>query len=329
MLYYGSLWLEKRYNGPTLIGFWLYYGDGSRREYMDQLDSDDYFMTAERDPAGNATTYTYFQSSYTHFLTRVTAADGTYFDVQHADTLDQDSTRSNITGVSSSYGASAAIGYGELDYAPDGIWSSTRVSSITDAAGIKSFLYAGLIGSSTIVTPYGTHAFDVEGLVDPDPTYYSDTFERYVNVTRPNNSHQLYAMMSKYTPPDWPNWDSGQIPDTSAAAVHTLDTTDRQGRNTFFWNAQQRAVMTKDPAVDTFAWADFKKGRIRHWLTTTIDGYAHWGTLSCPSRNTCKGRAWFGAHLHLRSPRARRRFGSVGGGRSVRGGSARKKRGQR
>ena len=117
-------------------------------------------------------------------------------------------------------------------------------------------------------------------MVDPDPNFYGGTFERYVKVTKPDNSQELYAMMSLYTDTDWPNWASGQIPDTSAAAVHTLDTTDRQGRNTFYWNAQQRAVMTKEPTVDAFAWTDFKKGRIRHWLTTTINGYAHWGTLS-------------------------------------------------
>ena len=33
MLYYGSLWLEKRFSGSTLVGFWLYYGDGSRRNW--------------------------------------------------------------------------------------------------------------------------------------------------------------------------------------------------------------------------------------------------------------------------------------------------------
>jgi len=268
--------LEKRFAGTNVTGFYLHYPNGTRQEYTNNYSASLFFLTGDVDERGDKTTFSYVDGK---FLNRVTAADGTTFQITQEDS--GGGTYSNLVSVVASYGASVTLGYAETNFAPNAEWNDNSLSSITDAAGIKTYLYLNRINasSSLIVSPYGTTTFTYAGGEFGQAAV--SLFDRYLKVTFPDSSSEVYANLTGYlNGVDWPNWSGGQIPDTSTSPVNSLDTNDRQGRNSFYWNPQQWATISKDPAVDAFNWAEFKKGRIRHWLTSTSDSYTHWDALS-------------------------------------------------
>lgn len=113
-----------------------------------------------------------------------------------------------ITGISSSYGASASFGEGYVTSSDDG----PVLTNITDTAGISSaFQYVYILYPNfafnyqicTMITPYGTTGFS--------PCVGSTTafFDRYVEITNAVGQVELYGMINMYSGSDWP--DRGKI----------------------------------------------------------------------------------------------------------------------
>src|SRR5207249_4801916 len=191
-----------------------------------------YYITARSDPSGNSTTFSY---DVNYLLTTVTAADGAAFTLHY----NHPSYFNYITSITTSYGASASFSYGETD--PNNVtYIDACLTGITDAAGIKSqIFYETYFGGyvSELITPYGTTLFTT---LNTDQNGYPLTmFDRLVRITRPDATQEFYALLNDYTMSDWPDFAPGQIP--SNTPLDPLDTTERQARNSFYWNAQQFA----------------------------------------------------------------------------------------
>jgi RHS repeat-associated protein len=274
--------LEKRVSGSTVTNFFLHYPDGARLEFGNPMPStpSGYLMTAERDPQGRATTFSYVEE---RFLKTVTAADGTTFTVVHQDqaAIDTGSPpyQSRVIQVTNSLGWQVQFAYQGTIAHPLG-YTSPGLSMIVDAAGITNHVYARVIGENYILTPYGRTFIHVQGANGDPGAWTPDTMERVVDITFPDGSQQAYGAMSQYTGVDWVPWPTAQQPNTTGAFVQRIDTADRQSRNTFFWSTEARDVMTKDLVWNTLDWTDLRRARIRHWLTHTEDEFTHWGTLS-------------------------------------------------
>ncbi len=294
--YYHNAWLEKVGSPGAITALILHYPDGSQSTYGVRDDINDpyyrtYYLTARSDPIGNSTTFAYDTShtySSGYLLTTVTAADGATF------TLHYDPSYTDfVTSISTSYGASVSFTYGEID--PDGnTYAVGALTGITDAAGIKSqVFYESYDGGYVreLITPYGKTAFTTYN-VDDQTGYPLTMFDRLVRITRPDATQEFYALLNDYTlyGTDWPDFAPSQIP--ANTPVNTLDTTERQARNTFYWNAQQFAPFVNLDGF-SFNWSVFKQGRIRHWLATTDPdtGYSHWGSISIEQAPSPDGSA--------------------------------------
>jgi len=76
-------------------------------------------------------------------------------------------------------------------------------------------------------TPYGTTYFSTRG---NDGVH--GIFDRTINITNALGQQALYGQMNIYNGGDWPDYASSQIPTNTP--VGTLDTSERQERNTFY-----------------------------------------------------------------------------------------------
>jgi RHS repeat-associated protein len=265
--YLHNLTLEKLGPSGGITNLTLHYTDGSSAIY-DVADKSDtsyaglFYVSKSLDPAGNKTSFAYDGN---FFLTNVTAADGASFALQ----LDQTFLQPLVTNVTASYGASCSFSYGGTSYDPQ------VLVAIQDAGGISSlFDYEAPAGGllTKLTTPYGTTFLSTLG----DGGFYG-IFDRTVRITNANDTQEFYGQINGYAGTDWPDFASGQIPTNTPLA--TLDTTERQERNTFYWNAQQFVPFVNTSLYD-FDWAALKRSRIRHWLAKTEPNYTHFGSLS-------------------------------------------------
>jgi RHS repeat-associated protein len=238
-----------------------------------------YFVSGMADPAGNTTTFSY-DGNFN--LTNVAAADGTSFALQFTN-----STLTNlITGVATSYGASAHFDY----YIA---FSEAELTNITDAVGMNSQFGFDLDNTwalDYLATPYGTTSFY---------DFNSTWFDRIQQITLPDGSVEFWAQLNQYTGLDWPAFASGQIPTNTP--VGTLDSgTNRWERNTFYWNAAQWAPFTNQALSSlTLYWTNLMTARIRHYLASTEPSYSHWVAISSeqnpsPDGGTTEGQiTWY------------------------------------
>ena len=290
--YRNDTWLEKQGSTGSITNLVLHFPDGSTSTYGVVDTSPQpafegiYYLSRMADPAGNATTFTYDSNFY---LSTVTTADGASFSLQYG----YSGAPSVITGVNASYGAS--VSFGQLTDPEGGV----GLTNITDAAGISSqFGYEdgyvrGVI--THLVTPYGTTLFSTSGN-DGD----HGVFDRTIQITNALGTQEFYGLINTYTNTDWPDFAPGVVPTNTP--VGTLDTTNRQERNTFYWNAQQFAPLA-GLDFNSFGWSQFKTARIRHWLASTFEyegeGYTHFDTLSLeqapsPDGGTTEGQTtWY------------------------------------
>ncbi|MHB8521579.1 MAG: RHS repeat-associated core domain-containing protein [Limisphaerales bacterium] len=287
--YYQNTWLEKAGSSGNITSLILHFTDGSQAIYglRDDIHTPSYwtyFITSRTDPAGNGTQFSYDAN---FLLTTVTAADGASFTMHY----NHPSYSDYITSISTSYGPSVSFSYGETD--PNNVtYNSACLTGITDAAGITSHVfYEQTIGGyvSEMITPYGTTLLTLLGNIGGVDT---GIFDRTVRITRPDGSQELYALLNTYTTgTDWPDFTAGQIP--TSTPVNTLDTTERQDRNTFHWNARQFAPYVNTD-LSTFNWSILKQSRIRHWLAITdptTGATTHWGSLSIEQAPSPDGSA--------------------------------------
>jgi hypothetical protein len=267
--YHRNLWAEKFGTSGDITNIVVHYPDGSQAIYGLRDDTDSaywwtYHRTELADPTGAILAFTY---NGDFLLTNVTAADGVSFGLSYTNTA----LPRNITGVSSSYGASVAFWYATpTNYIHD------LLLGIADAAGITSLfdypdtnVFGGPL--TKIITPYGTTQFAIAEL---DSGAF---FDRTVRITNAVGQQEFYALLNQYSGSDWPDYSASQIPTNTPLA--TLDTTVRQERNTFYWNAQQFAPYVSLGLYD-MTWEIFNNARIRHWLASADGVYTHFDSLS-------------------------------------------------
>ena len=187
----------------------------------------------------------------------MTAADGAVFTIGYG----TGSLANAIVSVTSTVGLSASFGYEGTQAHPSGL-ASEGLSSITDVAGIQSYLYLVAEGTNYIRTPYGRTSIEVRsaGVTPPSPTV-----DRSVEVWPPTGGSEAFALILNASSVV-PAWAGAQIPNPTNSVVSTLDTADRGLRNTYHWPMQIRSVMTKNLATDSLAWADLRRARAQHWL---------------------------------------------------------------
>ena len=293
--YRNDFQLEQLFSGGSVIGYRLHFPDGSYGDYSTNI-SGIYYVSSLTDYSGNSHTFTY--SGTTGLLTTVTMADGVAFSVNYDTTL----TTFVNTVTCSSIGYTVTFTRGETG--PGSVAHSTSaLTGITDVAGIKSHIfYHDEVNSPAlsgpvqyIVTPYGTTTFTTEKTTSVS----AGIFDRYVSVTYPDGSQDFRGRIAGSAGSDVPTtFSSGQIPNTSDAFVSTLDTADRDQRNTFFWNRQQFSSLTSKALTD-FVWADLKLSTIAHWLDNIDANFGHFDTLSLiqlpsPDGGTTEGGvAWY------------------------------------
>jgi RHS repeat-associated protein len=207
-----------------------------------------------------------------------------------------------FTGVTTPDSRSFSITYGTFGSAN---WYLP--ATITDAVGIASSLnyvqndQQNAQGApSTLTTPYGTTSFD--------HTAGESRFDRFLLVTDPQGGKRAHAIVDvSYdgawvayypdgTPSDIPAMTASQIPDNTPnpdtgyfdpnnPSTGTLEVDDgaygpisyRPLRNSVVWDQRQVAAIVADPAKtnpNTWAWAEIKRGRIKHWLNYTHATYS-------------------------------------------------------
>ena len=176
---------------------------------------------------------------------------------------------------------------------PDGrtasfTWSSGRLASVTDPAGVVSQVgYGGQYGVlSSLTTPYGTTQFyrtTAAGFpVIPDGFSGAGGFDRWMYIIEPNGSRQLFGVNWGYTSAFPDTFSPGQLPgplpdpDTgvlSGGSGSTVDITDRSSRNSYHWGRQQMAAILGQTGLaynvlNAAEWTvnEFYLARTRHWL---------------------------------------------------------------
>lgn len=269
--YLNNLFLEKLGPSGAITNLVLHYSDGSQATYATVDTNGTYnatvfYLSSRSDASGNKIRFAYDGN---FCLTNVVAADSTSFAIASAPVTY--GPNPVITNVAASYGATASF-----TYTSDRYTANNALSTIRDAAGLLSqitYESSDDGGMPTgLITPYGTTLFSTYGV---GGSHY--IFDRTVIITNANGSQEFYAQMNSYPGTDWPDWAASQIPTNTPIA--TLDTTERQERNTFYWNAQQFSPLIGKALAD-FTWSDLKRARIRHWLAEADPTYNHWSTLS-------------------------------------------------
>jgi len=136
------------------------------------------------------------------------------------------------------------------------------LTNITDVANIvSSFTYDTNDLPSGLTTPYGTTSFSIT-----DSSTNHPPSGRSVLITQPDGGHQLY-LYEDYAPGITNAYPSNAVPITSPF-TNTLDNSDLNLRNTFYWGPRQYTnLLTTN--ISSFAATDFRLARMKHWLTST------------------------------------------------------------
>lgn len=264
--YRKNMVLEKVIQTNYVTSCILHFKDGKKIEYgirRDVYGFYNFYMTAEKDAPGNATTFAYHFDGYDYLLTNVVAADGVNFAVAY------DPSTYLVTNIAASFGSSVSLKHGETDmgdgtYDPD----TTALTRITDPVGIVSRIgYSEMYYATKLVTPYGTTTLDY---------MTTNVFDQVLRITHPNSAVELYGLIGAYYG-SWDAFSSSVIP--SGTPIGTLDTGERHKRNTFHWNIRQFDGLENTP-YENFTTNEFKKARIRHWLGVTGTVVPKFDTLS-------------------------------------------------
>ena len=237
------------------------YADGSLdvfgHPFVDANNVPFYFLTAHVDPAGNTNTFNYASSSSIVQLVSVSDPSGasTYLYYDNA------SFPNLITRVVDHFSRTCYLQYDSQGF----------LDSITDVQGLAtSFTYNTTNSEqrawiTSMTTPYGPTGFRYGGVdaTNLNEATTGDVVNRFVEVTLPTGGKHLfvYRLLSDFLN----QWDP-TVPSTTPAIVPA---TWLNELNSFHWSPLQYAALsTSDPTALTAA--DYKLGRLRHWLW---DGY--------------------------------------------------------
>lgn len=241
--------------GNTTNGFTLSYPDGSKDVYgLIITNGGGVFLKAYLTQHWNAqsqkTTFNYYgyaNSAPVIRLKNIVDGDGLTNTVYYA-TNNAYSTNL-ISQVIDPFGRTASLGYN----------TNGDLTNITDVAGNSTAIsYDTNDWVLNMATPYGTTSFTIT-----DSGTNAPPNGRSILATRPDGSRELY--LSQDQAPGIDNdYPGSAIPDTTPFA-NTLDNTNLDVRDTFYWGARQYAALsTTNPA--SFSASDFLKARMQHWL---------------------------------------------------------------
>jgi len=210
------------------------------------------FLTQVVDPAGNTVTLTYDSDLR---VTTITDAIGQQTTLGYADAADT----FKITAVTDPFGRSAAFGYN----------TAGQLTSITDTLGLVSaFTYDPTTTDlvTTLTTPYGVTQFTnaENGTTRSMEILYPDS-----NRERAEFNQSTTLGIAGSDPPD-------SVPSGMATTNDNL-----YYRNTYYWDKQGCA----------YAYGDYTKARIYHWLHST-DLQSPVGILES-TKAPLEGRVWY------------------------------------
>jgi RHS repeat-associated protein len=244
---------------PSNLGGGVYqiaYPDGSTdifsKAYTNVSGDVCYFLTSQKDPLGNTTTYSYVNTSAYVQLLSVTDADGgTYtlyyenasFPLQITKVVSPD-TRTNL-----------------LQYDTDGYLTNS-----IDPVGLESQMVydTGTRRSwiTNLITAYGTNTFEYGGVDAERSTIDTsgNVINRYVEVTLPNGGKELYLyradcsaiLSSTYSP----------VPNTDVP--NTFDNVAQDQLNSFYWGPLQHTFISN--ALPNLSSNDYTFANMKHWL---------------------------------------------------------------
>jgi RHS repeat-associated protein len=149
--------------------------------------------------------------------------------------------------------------------------SSGHCTNVTDAVGLSSsFIWDNNDWVTNMSTPYGATSFSIV-----DATIANAPNGRSVLVTQPDGGHQLF-LCTNGAPGIASSYSSGDVPSVSPYS-NTFDNSSLDQRNTFHWGPRQYANLSTT-TISSFTANDFRKARMKHWLTS--DGIDPSPTLS-------------------------------------------------
>jgi RHS repeat-associated protein len=257
-----------RLTGNTNAGFTISYADGSQDLYGFIVTNgsgafQEAFLTQRLNAQGQMMTLAYFNYNPANPVVRlryVIDGDGRTNSVYYV-TANPYSTNL-ISEVVDAFGRTNSLAY-------DGVG---HLTNSTDVVGISSsFAYDTNDWVSGLTTPYGTTSFSI---TDTSGTNVVPN-GRSVLVTQPDGGHQLYLYQDA-APSVASSYATNVVPNTGAFN-NTLDNSDLNLRNTFYWGARQYASLTTTN-IASFSANDFRKAKMRHWLRSLLDSVG--GTLS-------------------------------------------------
>jgi RHS repeat-associated protein len=250
--------LLTRFGGPPTqrpITYEMFFRDGSALVFGESDGGSvtrRIFLTRVIDPAGNAVTLTYDSALR---LTTITDAIGQHTTLEYTNASDS----FKITKVTDPFGRFATFGYN----------TANQLISITDVLGLVSgFRYASPTTdlTTTLITPYGVTTF----------TNAQSGTTRSMEILYPDGNRER-AEFNQSTSLGIPGSDP---PDTVPVGMATTNQF-LAFRNTFYWDQQGCA----------YAYGDYTKARIYHWLHST-DMNSPVGVLES-TKAPLEGRVWY------------------------------------
>jgi len=245
-----------RLTGNTNSGFTVAYPDGSKDVYGFVLTNNSgtflkAFMTEHWNSSSQRTVLnyaSYYPSSPVCRLLTIVDGDGQTNSISY---VGSNAFSTNlISQVVDAYGRSNVMAYD----------ANGLLTNITDVASISSGMtYDANQCVSSLTTPYGTTQFEV---ADPYGANGSPN-GRSILVTQPDGGHQLY-LYRDYAFGIPSSYASGELPVTTPYS-NTLDNSDMQLRNTFYWGPRQYAALSTTN-MQVFTTNDMRKARMKHWL---------------------------------------------------------------
>ncbi|HEV7925093.1 MAG TPA: cysteine peptidase family C39 domain-containing protein, partial [Verrucomicrobiae bacterium] len=207
------------------------------------------FRTAQTDPSGHSTQFTYANSSGANLLVGVVDTDGRTNTLSYTNTL----FRNQITGVTDPFGRTIS-----LLYNTNGLL--TNISDVMNLSSALAYGYGTNQWITAMSTPYGTTTFN---LSDNNLTT-NNAIDRTVLVVDPLGGTNLYVSRyqasfligTSYTVPSKP------------AGAPSISSNSMTNLNSWHWGPMQCPELSTTNMY-SFTPMDYLKGRQRNWLFGT------------------------------------------------------------
>ena len=257
---------------------------------MSASPSADALMTEEIDPQGHIIRFNYGQSGSTYQLQSVVDYDGLQT------TLHYD-TNGCVTNICMPYGRTASFVYAA--------GTNAQLMSVTDAQNMTStFAYQSSGYLAGMTTPYGTTSFNYYETNPASSTKAMSGLTRAIQITRPDQSHEMYAFFASDTNGAPYSYSSAEVPNYNNTTFDNGSVSDPLSamylRNSYYWGPAQFANLSiQDPAhLDFLGTNDFRLGRMSHWMLEsdkiTVSGAVSLEQEPSPDGLAPGQKTWYG-----------------------------------